>query len=186
MPTTADEQAPLTNRAAVIEARRPRCNLDGDDRLASPASHRMAGPTSTPEGLVPTTPMPHVEPANAQAPIRVFDDEIAQPLLHARSTSSAAWSARLGGGGRNANEFRLVVQPIIDLATGSASRPRRCCGGRLPSSGLVHPEPFIVLAGHGLIIPDRGERWPRRRLTVARLDDAGLSAVGSTDVRSKP
>jgi EAL domain-containing protein (putative c-di-GMP-specific phosphodiesterase class I) len=110
-----------------------------------------------------------------KARFEVFDDEM-RSSLHARLDLEARLERAI-----ERNEFRLVVQPIIDLATGACVAAEALLRWQDPEFGLVTPDAFIGLAEDtGLIIPIGEWALAEACRTVAQWDDAGLLPVEFT------
>ena len=148
-PTRAEEQARELARRLLEAIERP-LHLDGEDRrLSASLGIAMAGPASTPEGLLHDADAAMYEAKQrGKARFEVFDDDM-RSSLHARLDLEARLERAI-----EREEFRLVVQPIVDLPTGRCVAAEALLRWQDPEFGLVTPDAFIGLAEDtGLIIP---------------------------------
>jgi diguanylate cyclase (GGDEF)-like protein len=175
-PEHAEQQARDLARRLIEAIERP-LHLDGEDRrLSASLGIAMAGPTSTPEGLLHDADAAMYEAKQrGKARFEVFDDEM-RSSLHARLDLEARLERAI-----ERNEFRLVVQPIVDLASGDCVAAEALLRWQDPELGLVTPDAFIGLAEDtGLIIPIGEWALAEACRTVARWDDARLLPDGFT------
>lgn len=157
----------------LLEAIEQPLTIDGEDRkLSASLGIAMAVPDSTPDGLLRDADAAMYEAKQrGRARFEVFDDNMRSSM-----------SARLDLESRleraiEREEFRLFLQPIIDLSNG------RCVGAEAllrwqdPELGLVTPDAFIGLAEEtGLIIPIGEWALADACRTVARWEEVGLLA----------
>jgi len=166
----AEEQARELARR-LLEAIEQPLHLDGEDRrLSASLGIAMAGPSSTPEGLLHDADAAMYEAKQrGKARFEVFDDHM-RSTLHARLDLEARLERAI-----EREEFRLVVQPIVDLPTGRCVAAEALLRWQDPEFGLVTPDAFIGLAEDtGLIIPIGEWALAEACRTVARWDESGL------------
>ena len=171
-PQRAEEQASELARRLLTAIERP-LQLDGEDRrLSASVGVAMAGAGSTPEGLLRDADAAMYEAKQrGKARFEVFDDEM-RSSLHARLDLEARLERAI-----EAQEFRLVVQPIVDLATGRCVAAEALLRWQDPDFGLVTPDAFIGLAEDtGLIIPIGEWALAEACRTVAGWEEIGLLA----------
>ncbi len=146
-------------------------SLDGEDRrLAASMGIAIASPDSTPDSLLRDADAAMYEAKqHGKARYEIFDDEM-RSTRHRRLDMEARLERAILN-----DEFRLFLQPIVDLSTG------RCVGGEAllrwqdPQLGLVTPDAFIGLAEDtGLIIPLGEWALAEACRTVARWEQVGL------------
>jgi diguanylate cyclase (GGDEF)-like protein/PAS domain S-box-containing protein len=153
---------------AVVE--RP-VHLDGEDRrLSASLGIAMAGPASTPDGLLHDADAAmYVAKQRGKARYEMFDDG-----MRAAVNERLDLEARLEHAIER-QEFRLVVQPIVDLPSGRLVAGEALLRWQDPELGLVTPDAFIGLAEDtGLIIPIGEWALAEACRNVARWDDVGL------------
>ena len=171
-PLHAEEQASELARRLLTAIERP-LQLDGEDRrLSASVGVAMAGPGSTPEGLLRDADAAMYEAKQrGKARFEVFDDQM-RSSLHARLDLEARLERAI-----EAQEFRLVVQPIVDLPTGRCVAAEALLRWQDPDFGLVTPDAFIGLAEDtGLIIPIGEWALAEACRTVAGWEEIGLLA----------
>jgi diguanylate cyclase (GGDEF)-like protein/PAS domain S-box-containing protein len=168
----ADDQARDVARRLLGAIEHP-LRLDGEDRrLSASLGIAMAGPASTPEGLLHDADAAMYEAKQrGKARFEVFDDQM-RSTLNARLDLEARLERAI-----EREEFRLVVQPIVDLPSGRCVAAEALLRWQDPDFGLVTPDAFIGLAEDtGLIIPIGEWALAEACRTVARWDDIGLLA----------
>ena len=146
-------------------------SVGGEDRrLSASLGIAIATPDSTPDGLLRDADAAMYEAKErGKARWEVFDDDMRSSMTARLDLESKLERAI------EREEFRLFLQPIIDLATG------RCVGAEAllrwhdPEIGLVTPDAFIGLAEEtGLIIPIGEWALAEACRTVARWEEVGL------------
>jgi diguanylate cyclase (GGDEF)-like protein/PAS domain S-box-containing protein len=171
-PLQAEVQASELARRLLEAIERP-LDLDGEDRrLSASLGIAMASPASTPEGLLHDADAAMYEAKQrGKARFEIFDDEM-RSTLHARLDLEARLERAI-----ERDEFRLVVQPIVDLPTGRCVAAEALLRWQDPEFGLVTPDAFIGLAEDtGLIIPIGEWALAEACRTVAQWDEIGLLA----------
>jgi PAS domain S-box/diguanylate cyclase (GGDEF) domain len=145
--------------------------IDGEDRrLSASVGIAMAVPSSTPDGMLRDADAAMYEAKQrGKARSEIFNDDMRSSMTARLDLESRLERAI------ERDEFRLFLQPIIDLATG------RCVGAEAllrwqdPELGLVTPDAFIGLAEDtGLIIPIGEWALADACRTVARWEEVGL------------
>ena len=126
------------------------CHIDGHDLPVSASigivEREVAGtdPTDVMRAADITL---HWAKADGKARWRVFD-----PVRNAREVARYTLVAAMPGA-LERGEFRLVYQPIVDLATGTSIGMEALARWSHPELGLLTPDRFIDLAeDHGLIV----------------------------------
>jgi diguanylate cyclase (GGDEF)-like protein len=171
-PEHAEEQARDLARRLLQAIERP-LHLDGEDcRLSASLGIAMAGPASTPEGLLHDADAAMYEAKQrGKARFEMFDDDM-RFSLHARLDLEARLERAI-----EREEFRLVVQPIVDLPTGRCVAAEALLRWQDPELGLVTPDAFIGLAEDtGMIIPIGEWVLGEACRMVAHWEEIGLLA----------
>ncbi len=146
-------------------------SVGGEDRrLSASLGIAIAMPDSTPDGLLRDADAAMYEAKErGKARWEVFDDDMRSSMTARLDLESKLERAI------EREEFRLFLQPIIDLSNG------RCVGAEAllrwhdPEIGLVTPDAFIGLAEEtGLIIPIGEWALAEACRTVARWEEVGL------------
>lgn len=171
-PTRAEQHVGEVARRLLEVIEQP-LTIDGEDRrMSASLGIAMAVPESDPDGLLRDADAAmYVAKQRGKARFEIFDDNMRSSM-----------SARLDLESRleraiEREEFRLFLQPIIDLSNG------RCVGAEAllrwqdPELGLVTPDAFIGIAEEtGLIIPIGEWALADACRTVARWEEVGLLA----------
>ncbi|MEP6623558.1 MAG: EAL domain-containing protein, partial [Acidimicrobiia bacterium] len=146
-------------------------SVGGEDRrLSASVGIAVAGPGCTAENLLRDSDAAMYEAKQrGKARWEIFDDDMRSSMTARLDLESRLERAI------ERNEFRLFLQPMIELATG------RCVGAEAllrwqdPDKGLVTPDAFIGLAEEtGLIIPIGEWALTEACRTVAQWEAAGL------------
>ncbi len=169
-PETAEAQVSDVARRLLDVIERP-LTVDGEDRrLSTSIGIAISGAGSTPEGMLTDADAAMYEAKqHGKARWEIFDDTM-RSTMHARLDLESRLERAI-----ERDEFRLFLQPIVDLATG------RCLGGEAllrwhdPEIGIITPDRFIGLAEEtGLIIPMGEWALAEACRTVAKWEQVGL------------
>ena len=175
-PDTAVEQVSEVARRLLEVIERP-LTIEGEDRrLSASVGIAIATPDSTADGLLRDADAAMYEAKqHGKARWEIFDDAM-RSTMNARLDLETRLERAL-----ERDEFRLFLQPIVDLASG------RCVGGEAllrwqdPEIGIITPDHFIGLAEEtGLIIPMGEWALAEACRTVARWEEVGLLAPDFT------
>ncbi|MGZ6908793.1 MAG: PAS domain S-box protein [Acidimicrobiia bacterium] len=171
-PEVADEQVGEVARRLLDVIERP-LSIDGEDRrLSASVGIAIGRSESTAEGLLRDADAAMYEAKqHGKARWEIFDDAM-RSAMNARLNLETRLERAI-----ERNEFRLFLQPIVDLASG------RCIGGEAllrwhdPELGIITPDQFIGLAEEtGLIIPMGEWALAEACRTVASWEEVGLLA----------
>ena len=152
-------------------------SVDGEDRtLSASLGIAIGAPGSTADALLRDADAAMYEAKqNGKARFEIFDDEMRSSMSRRLDLETRLERAI------EQDEFRLFIQPIVELSTG------RCVGGEAllrwqdPELGLVSPDAFIGLAEEtGLIIPVGEWALAEACRTVARWEQVGLLGADFT------
>jgi diguanylate cyclase (GGDEF)-like protein/PAS domain S-box-containing protein len=171
-PVGAEEQASELAQRLLDSIERP-LHLDGEDRrLSASLGIAMACPASTPDGLLHDADAAMYEAKQrGKARYEIFDDGM-RSAMNARLDLEARLERAI-----ERDEFRLVVQPIVDLPTGRCVAAEALLRWQDPDLGFVTPDAFIGLAEDtGLIIPIGEWALEEACRLVAKWEDLGLLA----------
>jgi diguanylate cyclase (GGDEF)-like protein/PAS domain S-box-containing protein len=173
---SAEQQVSDVARRLLEVIERP-LTVDGEDRrLSASVGIAIAGPQTTAEGLLRDADAAMYEAKqHGKARFEIFDDAM-RSNMNARLDLESRLERAI-----ERDEFRLFLQPIVELATG------RCVGGEAllrwhdPEIGIITPDQFIGLAEEtGLIIPMGEWALAEACRTVARWEEVGLLAPDFT------
>ena len=126
----AEAQAREVSRRLLDAIEQP-ISVDGEDRkLSASLGIALATPSSTAEGLLRDADAAmYSAKEHGKARCEVFDDAMRSHLETRLDLESQLERAL------ERDEFRLFLQPIVDLRSGRAPVPRRCCDGRTRIAG---------------------------------------------------
>ncbi|WP_377705639.1 putative bifunctional diguanylate cyclase/phosphodiesterase [Pseudoduganella sp. UC29_71] len=85
-----------------------------------------------------------------------------------------------------AEQFELVYQPIVNLASGAIERAEALLRWRHPERGLLHPSEFIAQAEHNGLISEIGDWVFRRAADQARQWQQALGRPFQISVNQSP
>ncbi len=169
-PARAEAQAREVARRLLDAIEQP-ISIEGEDRkLSASLGIAMAGPGSTAEGLLRDADAAmYSAKENGKARCEMFDDAM-RSTLDARLDLETQLERAL-----ERDEFRLFLQPIVDLRSGRCVGAEALLRWQNPDRGLVTPDAFIGLAEEtGLIIPIGEWALAEACRTVARWEEVGL------------
>lgn len=169
-PARAEAQAREVARRLLDVIEQP-ISIDGEDRkLSASLGIAMAAPDSTAEDLLRDADAAmYSAKEHGKARCEVFDDAM-RSHLDARLDLESQLERAL-----ERDEFRLFLQPIVDLRTGRCTGAEALLRWQHPDRGLVTPDAFIGLAEEsGLIIPIGEWALAEACRTVARWEEVGL------------
>ncbi|MBK5287037.1 MAG: EAL domain-containing protein [Acidimicrobiia bacterium] len=169
-PARAEEQAREVARRLLAAIEAP-ISLEGEDRkLSASLGIALATPGSTAEGLLRDADAAmYSAKEHGKAQVEIFDDAM-RSNLDARLDLESQLERAL-----ERDEFRLFLQPIVDLRSGRCTGAEALLRWQNPDRGLVTPDAFIGLAEEtGLIIPIGEWALAEACRTVARWDEVGL------------
>ena len=169
-PSRAEEQAREISRRLLDVIELPVTIEDEDRRLSASLGIALVSEDSTAESLLRDADAAMYQAKqNGKARWEIFDD-------HMRSTMNDRLDLeRQLERAIERNEFRLFLQPIVDLTNGRCVGAEALLRWQNPEVGLVSPDAFIGLAEEsGLIIPIGEWALAEACRTVARWEQVGL------------